>query len=192
VARPTPARIRQMLDDLGLPQVDERSWFDGTMPEILRVALDAGPLAPLPTFNFLQRNNFVTAAVADEAGDITGANANTIRIIKNMRVEIVTGNIDQLIFQYSDGTVLSEIWNDSGSPQFPIGRYIGTDNDATRAWGALGLHTIMNYPPELTTIPVNQRQLQIRLISAAAVVKQVRLDFNVTEFDSRLYPGGVW
>jgi len=191
MARPTEADIRRALQDLGLPQIDPNSWFDGTMPEILRVVLTAGPLKPLPTFNFTQTNTFTTLAEAERTFDITGANPGTIRVVKNINIEIITANITTLDVQTFDGTLLSLLWRDFGAP-FPIGRYIGSDTTASQAWGALGLHNIIMYPQELTTNPNNVRQLQIRLFSAAAVIKTVRLHMNVTEFDSRLFAGGPW
>jgi len=191
MARPTPADIRRALQDLGLPQIDPQSWFDGTMPEILRVVLDAGPLKPIPTFNFTQVNTFTTAAIGDQAFDITGANPGTIRVVKNMTIQVVTANIEQIEVQTFDGTLLSRLWLDSATP-FPVDLYIGRDNTASQAWGALGLNNIIMYPQELTNNPNNLRQLQIRLFSAAAVVKTVIVHINVTEFDSRLFAGGPW
>jgi len=192
MARPTIAQIRRALEDLGLPQVDPNSWFDGTMPEILRVILDAGPIKALPTFNFMQNNLFTSAANTSQTFDITGANPGTIRIVNNMTVEIITANINRLRFQHFDGTVTDRVWDEINLANFAVGPHIGTANQSTEAWGAQGLSSIVLYPPELTTNPNNQRQLQLRLFSAAAVVKTVDVNLNVTEFDSRLFAGGHW
>lgn len=189
--RPTIEQIRTVLVDLGLPQVDPSSWFDGTMPETLRVLLDAGPLKPQPAFSFQQRSVFSSLAVASVAFDITGANPGTIRVLKNLTIRPLTANIEEIRIQKFDGTRTTEMWRDATGP-FAAAQYIGTDNAATRAWGALGLNNIVMYPPELTDNPNSQRQVQIVIISAAAVIKDIILDMTVVEFDSRLFKGGDW
>lgn len=190
--RPTTAQLRQLLDDLGLDIVDPTQFFSSTSPELIRLLIDGGPLKPLPSFNFLQTNLFTTGAVAASAFDITGANPNEIRVIQNMTVEVLTANIDEIEFQWFDGAQTIRIWRDVPGAPFAIGPYIGADNTATQAWGAQGLNHIVAFPQELTQNPNNLRQLQIRLISAAAVAKSVRLHLNVTQFDSRLFNGGQW
>jgi len=191
MTRPTNDEIRQALVDLALDQVDPSSWFAGTMPEILRVMLDAGPLKPLPVFSFPQRSVFSTPAATSTAFDITGANPGTIRVLKNLTIRPLTANIDEIRIQKFDSVRTVEMWRDASGP-FAAGQYIGTDNAATRAWGALGLNNIVMYPPELTDTPNIQRQVQIVLISAAALVKDIILDMTVVEFDSRLFNGGNW
>jgi len=190
--RPTLAELRQLLDDLGLDSVDPSSFFSGTSNEILRMMIDMGPVKPLPTFNFIQNNTFTTGANTLQSFDITGANPNTIRVVKNLNITIVTANVDEIRLAIFDGTATGVLWNDDTGAPFPTGTYIGSDNDATRAWGAQGLDNIVLYPQELTTNPNNQRQLQIRLVSAVALVKQIVVSMNVTEFDSRLFRGGDW
>lgn len=191
MVRPTNDEIRQALVDLALDQVDPSSWFAGTMPEILRVMLDAGPLKPLVTFSFPQRSVFSTPAEMSTALDITGANPGTIRVIKNLTINVLTANIDEIRIQKFDSLRTTIMWRDARGP-FPVAQYIGTDNTATAAWGALRLDNIVMYPPELTDVPNIQRQLQIVLISAVAAVKDIVLDMTIVEFDSRLFNGGSW
>lgn len=191
MARPTADELRRFLDDLGLDSVDPQAWFAGVLPEILRGAIDLGRLQPLPTFSFQQRSVFSSAANTSQQFSITGANPGVIRVIKNLIIRPLTANIDEIRIVKFDGTVTTEVWRDASGP-FAAAMYIGTDNAATRAWGALGLDNIVMYPQELTTNPGNVRQLEIVLISAAAAVKDIVLDMTVVEFDSRVFPGGLW
>lgn len=190
--RPTIAAIRRVLEDLGVPQVDPSSWFDGTMPEILRAVLDMGPIAPLPTLNRVENLTFASAPNTVETFNITSPVAGTFEVVKNLTIDIVTPNINDIRLQTFDGATTNRLWRDVGTPLFGIGQYIGTDNDATRAWGAFGLDNVVLYPPELTQTPGAQRQLQIRLESGAAEVKTVTISVNITTFDSRLFAGGDW
>ncbi len=189
--RPTTAELRQLLDDLGLDTVDPTSFFSSTSPELLRLVIDAGPIKPLPTLNVIQNLTFASPPIAIETFDITGAEAGTIRVVKNLSIFMATANIENIRLQQFDGLTINQMWSDSAAP-FPIQQYIGTDNSASQAWGALGYNNIVLYPAELTTTPGTVRQLQIRLESAAAVVKTVIVSMTLIDFDVRLFAGGSW
>jgi len=189
--RPTIAEIRRRLDDLGLNQVDPSAWFDGTMPEILRAMIDMGPVSPLPTVSLIQNLTFASAANLFEVFDITAAEDGTIRVVKNLTIDIVTETINEIRLQQFDA-ITNVMWRDA-SALFGIGQYIGRDNDETRAWGALGLDNIVLYPRELTDTPgIVPRRLQLRLQSGAAEVKTVTVSMTLIDFNSRLFNGGDW
>jgi len=190
MARPTRAQIVQWLVEHGLTQVDPDQWLAGTFPEILRATVDAGRLAPRPVISFRQSNTFTSLLNVDEAFDITGANPGTIRVVKNMTIRIDTPNINTIIMQWEDGGVVTtRVWEDDGTPLFGTGIYIGDSGAATGTWGAMGLPNIVCYPPEMTQNI--QRQIQIRLLSAAGEIKTVTVEETIVEFSAADWLPGV-
>lgn len=190
MARPTRDEIIQFLRDIGLPQVDPSSWFDGTLPEILRAMVDFGRIKPMPVLTFIQNTLFTSGVNVDESFDFTGANAGTIRVIKNVTISMITANITTLNARFLRGPLgFAEKWVDPGGA-FPLGQYIGGDTDRTLRWNSMGLNNIVMYPPELTQGV--QEQFNIQVFSAAPAVKSFRIQATIVEFDSRDFPGGLW
>jgi len=187
MARPTNDEIRRFLEDLGLPQVDPSSFFSSTADEILRIAGDAGPLAPTVKFARFFDTDFTTLLNTDQSFNITGANPGQIRVVSKLFIQFITANVDEIRLQWDDlgGLQDTTIWRDFGP--FGAGNYIGTNNAASQAWGALGLDNLICHPPEMTFN--QQRQLQVRLISGVASVKTVRVKCTVLDYESRTYPG---
>lgn len=190
--RPTLDELRRLLDDLGLDSVDPSAFFSSTSPELIRLLIDAGPIKPPPTLNVIQNLTFASALNLSETFNITAAEEGTIRVVKNLTIDIVNAVTSEIFLQHSDGLTTARLWRDLGGPQFGIGQYIGTDNDASRAWGALGLNNIVLYPAELTTTTAAPRFLQVRLDSVLAENKTVTVSMTLIDFDSRLFAGGDW
>jgi len=179
----TDDRIREFLDNLGLPQVDPAEFRISTLPELLRANMDLGRLAPRPQLSFPLVLTFTSGNNTNQLFDITGANAGQIRIASHMQINVTTANIGTIRLEFNDGgVVFTRLWDDTGTPLFPVGAYIGTANEATRAWGAQGLSNIHLYPPEMTG--GIQRQVAIRLLSAAPEIKTVAVRLTVVQFNA--------
>jgi len=177
---PSIAKIRETLEFLGLPQVDPSAWYGGTMPELLRVTLNAGAIVPpiVSVSSFDQ--TFTTPSSTDTSFTIaTAQNDGLVLIIKDLAITVNTGgNIDELRFGFIDpgATERRHLWRDFTNGPFPAGPYNFDNSDETRAWGARGLNSIVMYPDTLNTF--GERSLEMRIISGVAAVKAVNLDWT--------------
>lgn len=187
MARPTIADVRRLLDNLGVPQVDPSSWFDGTMPEILRASLDFGRVQSI-----LARSQVTTLLYSTDLAvglflDLVVPRPNEIIVCRNLSIRFTTANVDTINVRKLVGPSMTEIWTDSATP-FALAPYIGTNNDASRAWGALGLNNIPVFGenPEFSNQP---QLLQLNLESAAVVDKFARITFDTDTYEWQDWPG---
>jgi len=184
LARPTIQQIRQALDDLGLPQVDPSSWFDGTLPEILRVVLQAGRLEPTLEEIAVRRDVVTSALDTDFSFAITQNTGLEMIVVGMLQIDILTANIDEIRIEYQDGVPIAnvQIWRDFVGGPFGLGPYNGSDNTRSTAWGAQGLNNIPLTPPQVFPPGNAARTLAIRIISGVAAIKSIRLNATIYRF----------
>lgn len=185
--RPTIAQIRVVLDDLGLPQVDPSSWFDGTMPEILRASLDFGRVQPILARTSITTLLYTTSLAVGLFTPLVAPVPNEIIVCRNLSIRFTNANAETINIQKLVGVPVTEIWTDTAAP-LPSGPYIGTNNDASRAWGALGLNNIPVFGanPEFTNL---QQILQVNLESAGISDKFARITFDADFYEWEDWPG---
>lgn len=187
MARPTEAEIRRILNDLGLPQVDPNSWFKGTLPELLRVNLNAGNVVRVFDRTDFINVQFTSAANTDQKFAVFTAAADEIAFVRYMFIEFVSSNIARIRLQMQNGFTINQLWQDEPSPPFS-GPYIGTDLTATQAWGAQGLNNIRVVGLQANPNNVNQL-LEIRVESSGSVVKVFDVNAQVEIYKLIQYPG---
>jgi len=169
-----------MLDDLGLSGVDAVQWFISTMPELLRVNINAGNMTPVIQLQESFNQDFISPAQTDTSFNVaTAQNTGLIKIISNLAITPTTNNIDEFRFVLIDpgATERRILWRDFTNGPFPLGPYNMDNSDETRAWGARGLNKIMLLPKEIASSGSDQ-SLEMRLIDGVGVVKSCNLDWQ--------------
>lgn len=169
-----------MLDDLGLSGVDAVQWFISTMPELVRVTINAGNMTPVIQLQESFDQTFTTPAQTDTSFTVsTAQNTGLVKIISNLAITPGTANIDEFRFGLIDpgATERRILWRDFTNGPFPIGPYNMDNSDETRAWGARGLNKIMLLPSNIASSGVDQ-SLEMRVIDGVGVVKIVNLDWQ--------------
>ena len=184
--RPTIAAIRRVLDDLGLPQVDPSSWFDGTMPEILRASLDFGRVSPLLESSIANDGTFTSPANIGEDIIIVAPGVTEVHRVRRFFIRFITANITQIRIFVLSGVKNTNLWDDDSGP-FPAGVYLGHDGPVTES-----LAPIMR---DLAIMGDNadfdgqKQQLHIEFISAAAAIKTIEVDSLVDNYQYRDWIG---
>lgn len=185
--RPTRQEIRQLLQTLGLDQVDPNVWFRGTLNEILRASVDVGRLSSRlfrSTYDGLTHNSGVNT---EQVFALSTVQPGEIRIISNMFIRFGTANIDEITVEIAEGAFARAIWNDSSGP-FPLGVYIGTDNTETERFGEMTRQKIKLIGVDTPGVAANQ-VLQIRIRSAAAAIKTAFTNFRTDSYLAEDFPG---
>lgn len=187
MARPTRAEIVQVLDDLALGQVDPDAWIRGTLPELLRVNIIGPRLAPILDRTTFINFEFVTDVNTLQKIAVFTAVDDEIAIVRHLYLETTTTNIARIVLLMANGFTINTLFRFEPSPTSadPI---IGTDNQATEAWGAQGLSEIRVYGRDANPNDANQ-QLEVSVESSVAAVKRMIVNAQVDIYKILNYPG---
>jgi len=182
----TEAALRAFLRDLGLPQVDPSAWLSGTAPEILRSVVDVGRLRPRRVFSVGVDKAHTTPLETDTQFILSAPEPPTLNVIRHFFVEFETANVDEILFEIRRAPTDFTFWRDVGGP-FAVGTYIGTANSPTGTFGAVtrGAIQVIGKDGDLAV----QQQLTMRLISAVAAIKTVRVKFIEDVYNLEDFPG---
>jgi len=183
----TDDQIRAFLDDLGLPQVDPAQFRASTLSELIRADIDLGRIRPILVTTSITTILYSTAAAVGPFQALVAPGPNQIIICRNLSIRFTNANTEIIRVQKLVGVPVTELWEDSAAP-FASAPYIGTNNDASRAWGALGYNNIPVFGanPEFSDL---QQQLQIQLESAGAADKFARITFDADFYEWEDWPG---
>lgn len=182
----TDDQIRQFLEDLGLPQVDPTAFRAGTLPELLRGSIDLGRIRPVLRTTQLVVIAHVGLPVMVDNFTLVAPAPNQIVIVRNLNIFFTNALTNTLVIEKTIGPVEGNVWTDFGGP-FAFGPYIGTDNDATRAWGNKTLY-VYGVNPDATNL---QQQLNMELQDPVGVGKDVQVTFDADFYEWEDWPGGT-
>lgn len=185
--RPTTAEIRRLLNALGDDQVDPSSWFRGTLNEILRPSVELGRISTRIRRSTYDNLTLTSPATTETVFALSTAEPEETRIISNFFVRFGTANVVEITLELNQGGLTRSIWNDSTGP-FPVGVYIGGDDDRTTRFAAQTGQKIKLIGSDMPGVTADQI-LQLRIRSAAAVVKTTFVDFRTDSYFSEDFPG---
>jgi len=183
----TDDQVRQFLEDIGLPQVDPTQFRSSTLDELLRASIDLGRIRPMLLTSSVTRVTYVTALAVGLFLDLVAPGPNQVIHCKNMSIRFTNANSETINVQKSVAVIVTELWTDTAAP-FAAAPYIGTNNDASRAWGALGLNNIVVFGanPEFSSV---QQILQFNLESAGVSDKFAIITFSADIYEWEDWPG---
>jgi len=181
----TDDQVRAFLNDIGLPQVDPTQFRSSTLDEILRASIDLGRIRPMLLNSSVTRVTYATALAVGLFLDLVAPGPNQVIHCKNMTIRFSNANSEIINVQKLTGVIISELWTDTAAP-FAAAPYIGTDNTASQAWGALGLNNIVMFGVNADFNNL-QQILQFNLASAGVSDK-----FAVITFDADIYEWEDW
>jgi len=142
--RPTRAQIRRLLDDWGLPQVDPDSFFIGTFPESISMAVDEVERLTAQDRGWnTSQTDFITATNPSATVvtiDIDPVpSGDEVNIFRSLSIDLVTANINEVEIILNGTSGATTIWRAgvTGGPALPVGRLIGGPNIETTSFGTL-------------------------------------------------------
>jgi len=187
VARPTRDEVIQILQDLALGQVDPDAWLRGTLPELLRVVILGPRLAPVIDRTEFVNFEFVTDVNTLQKIAIYTSVDDEVAIIRHLYFETTTTNIARIVLLMANGFTINTLFRFEPSPTSadPI---IGTDNQATEAWGGMGLDEIRVWGLDANANDANQ-QLEVSVESSVAAVKRMIVNAQVDIYKLIDFPG---
>jgi len=185
----TDDQVRQFLEDIGLPQVDPTQFRSSTLDEILRASIDMGRIRPMMLTTSVNVSLYTTALAVGLFLDLVAPAPNQIIHCRNMSIEMTNANSEVIRVQKVAGPIVNLLWTDEKAP-IPLGQYIGTDNTASQAWGALGLNNIVVFgqDPEFSNL---QQILQLNLATIGASLKTATITFSADIYEWEDWPGQV-
>jgi len=183
----TDDQIRAFLTDIGLPQVDPTQFRASTLDELIRASIDLGRIRPQLLNTSITTITYTTPLAVGLFQALVAPGPNQIIVCRNLTIRFTNANSETVNVQKLVGVPVTELWTDTAAP-FASAPYIGTNNDASRAWGALGLNNIPVFGanPEFSNI---QQQLQFNLESAGVSDKFARLTFDADIYEWEDWPG---
>jgi len=181
----TDAQIRQYLDDIGLPQVDPAQFRASTLPEQLVAAVDFGRIRPVLRGTQCISADYSTPLATGAFLSLVAPALNEIIHVVQMSIRFTNANSETINVRKDCGGTIRELWTDfAGDPgqKFVAEPYIGNANNASIAWGSLGLNDIVVFGANPDSDNA-QQLLQINLVSPGVSTKTARITFDASIYE---------